>query len=146
VAANATLDAMAHYLCEHGQPAVAINWGPWAEVGMAANVTQRKWETLGLGMITPSAGLEALEQVLGLNKPQYVICVFNVKTLAKKMHDGHAGLLAKLLEGNHNPEDQKRRVGGGGSKKESFFLKASKSSVGLEERSHLIRNVAISLF
>ncbi|MBV9787114.1 MAG: SDR family NAD(P)-dependent oxidoreductase, partial [Chloroflexi bacterium] len=35
-AGNAFMDALAHYRHTLGQPAISINWGPWAEVGMAA--------------------------------------------------------------------------------------------------------------
>ncbi|MCZ7667554.1 MAG: KR domain-containing protein [Chloroflexi bacterium] len=35
-AGNAFMDALAHYRRAHGLPALSINWGAWAEVGMAA--------------------------------------------------------------------------------------------------------------
>ncbi len=35
--ANAFMDGLAHYRKQQGLPATAINWGPWADVGMAAS-------------------------------------------------------------------------------------------------------------
>ena len=37
-AANAFLDAFAHWRNENGQSALSINWGPWGEAGMAADL------------------------------------------------------------------------------------------------------------
>jgi myxalamid-type polyketide synthase MxaB len=38
-AANAFIDALVHHRRAHGLPALTINWGPWAEVGMAAQLS-----------------------------------------------------------------------------------------------------------
>ncbi|MEZ4737582.1 MAG: type I polyketide synthase [Caldilineaceae bacterium] len=63
-AANAFLDAMAHYRRTAGLPALSINWGPWAEVGMAAALTQGSERSSGLALIEPRQGLQQLARLL----------------------------------------------------------------------------------
>ena len=61
--ANALLDALAHYRRGQGLPALSINWGPWADGGMAAgaaNQISRRWSDRGLASLTPDEGLRAL--------------------------------------------------------------------------------------
>ena len=63
--ANAFMDALAHHRRAAGLPALSINWGPWAEVGAAAdrNVIARL-RSQGIAPISPPAGLEALERLM----------------------------------------------------------------------------------
>jgi acyl transferase domain-containing protein len=66
-AANIFLDALAHYRRSLGQPGLSLNWGPWAEVGMAADLNNRDRSRLaaqGLRFIAPEQGLQILGQVL----------------------------------------------------------------------------------
>jgi acyl transferase domain-containing protein len=66
-AANAFLDALAHHRRAEGRPALSINWGAWAEVGMAARLqtTQvSRWSEAGFGWIDPDRGLHTLEELL----------------------------------------------------------------------------------
>ncbi len=66
-AANAFMDALAHYRHSQGLPALSINWGPWQNRGMAANLneaSQRRLLNLGMGMIAPETGLEILQNLL----------------------------------------------------------------------------------
>jgi hypothetical protein len=62
-AANAYLDQLAWQRRALGLPAVSINWGAWSEVGSAAELSDRLSE-LGVGFLTPSQGITALEHIL----------------------------------------------------------------------------------
>ena len=73
-AANAFMDALAHYRRSQGLPALSINWGAWAEVGMAGNVANREqWGAQGIGMIEPAQGLQALKALLRSDATQAAV-------------------------------------------------------------------------
>ncbi|MGW0966443.1 SDR family NAD(P)-dependent oxidoreductase [Streptomyces sp. NPDC002516] len=71
-AANAFLDAWAHHLSRTGRPALALDWGAWAEVGMVAGSADRAAETSRSGLIafTPAEGGEMFERVLASTRRQ----------------------------------------------------------------------------
>ncbi|RKZ93723.1 MAG: short-chain dehydrogenase [Candidatus Parabeggiatoa sp. nov. 1] len=67
VAANAFMDALAHHRLALGLPGLSINWGPWAEAGMAADLesrNQRRIAEQGLSSIAPEDGLQVLGELL----------------------------------------------------------------------------------
>ena len=67
-AANAFLDALAHQRRLEGATALSINWGPWSDAGMAANLTggrQQQFAAKGLGTISPVQGMAALDRMVG---------------------------------------------------------------------------------
>jgi acyl transferase domain-containing protein/acyl carrier protein len=65
-AANAFLDALAHYRQSQGLTGLSINWGAWSEVGLAATQVNEsnKFANSGFGSISPSQGFEAFAQLL----------------------------------------------------------------------------------
>jgi acyl transferase domain-containing protein/acyl-CoA synthetase (AMP-forming)/AMP-acid ligase II/pimeloyl-ACP methyl ester carboxylesterase len=59
--ANAGLDAIARYRRSQHLPALSINWGPWANTGMAA---EKQFKLSGMELINPQQGLDNLEKLI----------------------------------------------------------------------------------
>jgi acyl carrier protein/short-subunit dehydrogenase len=79
-AANAFMDALAHYRQAQGLPALSLNWGPWSEVGLAA-VQANRGERLaqrGLGSITPEQGVVALARLFHSEASQVAVMPFDL--------------------------------------------------------------------
>jgi acyl transferase domain-containing protein/acyl carrier protein len=73
-AANAFLDALAHYRQAQGQPGVSVNWGAWRQTGAAAQAdVQRQLSRAGMESMSPDDALQALRQALSLDVPQIAI-------------------------------------------------------------------------
>lgn len=64
-AANAFLDALARHRRAHGLPGVSIAWGPWAEVGLAAEQAHRgaRLAARGIRSLAPEEGIAALDRL-----------------------------------------------------------------------------------
>ncbi|MER8187632.1 SDR family NAD(P)-dependent oxidoreductase [Kitasatospora sp. NPDC094015] len=74
-AANYFLDTLLHWRAGQGLPALSVNWGPWAEVGMSARLDDsliKKWEDEGIRLFTPAKGTRALASMLGRPVAQIV--------------------------------------------------------------------------
>nr|WP_281384574.1 type I polyketide synthase [Flavihumibacter stibioxidans] len=85
-AASAYPDAMAHYRRRKGLPAISINWGPWAEVGLAAEATERLQEQNAsvqhlVKVISIKHGLELLGQLLTQPIAQITVLPFDMTNL-----------------------------------------------------------------
>ncbi len=92
-AANAFLDALACYRRNSGLTALSINWGGWAETGMAArSITQVRRKSLIVLMSVDSA-LTAMGQALLSDSPQ--ICIAAVDWDADKTLYGSRPFLSE---------------------------------------------------
>ena len=73
-AANAFLDLLARERSTRGLPGLSINWGAWTEVGVAADRGLiDRIAAQGLGAITPSQGLVAMERLLEDGRAQVAV-------------------------------------------------------------------------
>jgi nucleoside-diphosphate-sugar epimerase len=75
-AANAYLDGLAWYRRGRGLPALSLNWGPWGEVGMAAQLAEREQSRRaagGVALIPPALGVQALGYALASGAPQWTV-------------------------------------------------------------------------
>jgi acyl transferase domain-containing protein/acyl-CoA synthetase (AMP-forming)/AMP-acid ligase II/acyl carrier protein len=76
-AANAFLDALAHWRRVHALPAVSINWGPWSGGGMAEGLSAVYLRRMGIALLSPALAIEALERAMGGDDPQVMVCPFD---------------------------------------------------------------------
>ena len=84
-AANGFLDALAHHRRAQGLPALSIDWGAFAEVGMAAVHDNRaaRLATQGLRSLTPDEGLRALERLLASDRAQVGVIPLDARKWAE---------------------------------------------------------------
>jgi acyl transferase domain-containing protein/acyl carrier protein len=90
-AANAFLDALAHYRRGHGLPALSVNWGPWAEAGMAARLDareHRKWAQQGIASMDPAQALDAFERLLSYGPAQAAVLPIDWNVAARSWLPG----------------------------------------------------------
>jgi phthiocerol/phenolphthiocerol synthesis type-I polyketide synthase C len=73
-AGNAFLDALAWYRRAEGRPALSINWGPWAEVGLVSRPEQqRNLSRHGMTPIPVADGVQTLSRLFRSSATQVAV-------------------------------------------------------------------------
>jgi acyl transferase domain-containing protein/NADPH:quinone reductase-like Zn-dependent oxidoreductase/acyl carrier protein len=75
-AANAFLDALAHFRTSRGMETLSVNWGAWGSAGMAARLAPEhfaRWERQGVSPLDASAAWSAMESAIEGRRTQVAI-------------------------------------------------------------------------
>ncbi|MFG2576072.1 type I polyketide synthase [Streptomyces sp. NPDC048481] len=107
-AGNAYLDALMQVRAAAGLPGLSVNWGPWAQIGMAASLTDRQIagiEARGLKFVKPDAALNALFAALARPYAQTVVGEFDWDAYTSALPAPDA-LLAELGSGRDGAPDR----------------------------------------
>ncbi|MFV2086255.1 SDR family NAD(P)-dependent oxidoreductase [Micromonospora sp. LOL_021] len=133
-AANSFLDALARYRSAAGSTAVSVDWGPWAEVGMASDWDpglDRELRTAATA-IAPQVGLDALETLAVADQPQVVMLPFDLRDLVQ-FYPSDVGR-SFLAEVTNAETDALRSIGVGFSARPELSSPYTTPRNGIEQR------------
>jgi acyl transferase domain-containing protein/thioesterase domain-containing protein/acyl carrier protein len=110
-AGNSYLDALAHARRLQGRPATAINWGPWAGSGMAAEGGRDEAvKSRGMGLIEPEIGLELLGKLLKSDVAQVAVMDAQWRDMLRLLGSRRPALLDEIAA---EVQESGGEVGGG---------------------------------
>jgi len=101
-AANAFLDTLMQKRCQAGQPGLSINWGPWAEVGLAAAL-QSQFSDQGQAVITPAQGQKLFQYLLDEAQGTVTVLPLPAQHFAEQVRPGAAAFYAHFAPQQSTP-------------------------------------------
>jgi polyketide synthase 12 len=97
-AGNAFLDALAWYRRAEGKPALSINWGPWAEVGLVSRPEQqRNLNRHGIIPMPVADGVQTLSRLFRSSATQVAVLRWDPVTWRSEQRP-NPSLIADLLD------------------------------------------------
>ncbi len=106
-AANSFMDALARYRNALGLAGLSVNWGPWAGVGMAKAVGEKReeqWAARGIGTLTTERALQCLEVLIKRGVANAVAASLNVQKLVHGFsNDLQQSFFSDLATGEDGP-------------------------------------------
>ena len=99
-AANAFMDALAHYRRARGYPALSINWGSWSEIGQATlHDRSQRLTSRGFASMKPQDALTILGNLLRRKTSQVGVMSFNARKWSQFYPTlSRSSLFASLLQ------------------------------------------------
>jgi acyl transferase domain-containing protein len=113
-AANAAMDALAHYRRARGLPATTINWGGWGGGGLAApGYEGARWREWGIEAIEPAEGMAYLQQLLAQPWTQTVVLPGRFQFAGEAITPPFLSLLVSQTTPSRNGSPGNREAGAG---------------------------------
>jgi len=140
-AANAFLDAFAHYRQAEGLPALTIGWGPWS-VGMVEELKlEKRYAQRGIELITPAVGIRILDRLIN-QKAASVIAIGADWMQARRV--GFGGKLPPMFSELGVEEASPEHVGSDSSMRE--LISAMPEEDRLDAVASHVRQIVAAVF
>jgi myxalamid-type polyketide synthase MxaB len=111
-AANAFMDALAHFRRSRGLAAMSINWGAWADGGMVTDLGARGEQRMnksGFNLIAPEQGMKLMEELLSSRYAQAAVVPVNWSKFLQQFENSETpALFSEIAKATPSPRQVKK--------------------------------------